>query len=84
VVHGVKFPSAGILTVSLAITTNLQARCHPRNQMKSSAPALFLGIGEPPGQNRICLRRRPFPISIAINSQLQEGSKRVRLHGKAE
>jgi hypothetical protein len=47
-----KFP-AGILTVSLIITANLRVRCHPGNQMKSSAPALFLESASLPVKNRI-------------------------------
>src|SRR3984893_2935894 len=58
-VHRVKFPSAGILRISFVITANLQVRCDPGKQMKSSPPALLLGIGELPGQNRIKPRRRP-------------------------
>jgi hypothetical protein len=53
--------------------------------MNSSAPASFLGIGEPPGEKPDQAKTpSPFLISIANNSQLQEGSKQVRLHGMAE
>jgi hypothetical protein len=76
--------SAGIVTVSFVITANLQARGCPSNQMKSSAPALLLGIGEPPGQKPDQAGSRPYPIPIAINSQLQEAVWQVRLHGMAE
>jgi len=80
----VKFPSAGILRISFVITANLQVRCDPGNQMKSSAPALFLGIGELPGSKPDQAKTPSIPISIASNSQLQEAPKQVRLHGTAE
>jgi hypothetical protein len=79
-----KLPGAGMLTVALVITANLQARCYLRNQMKSSAPPFSWGSASLPVKNRICLRHRPFPIFIAINSQLQETTREIRLHGMAE
>jgi hypothetical protein len=73
-----------MLTVALVITADLQVRCYPRNQMKSSARPFSWGSASLPVKNRICLRRRPFLVFIAINSQLQEATREVRLHGMAE
>jgi hypothetical protein len=80
----VKFPSAGILMISFVITANLQARCDPGNQMKSSAPALFPGDRRASRSKPDQAKTPSIPISIASNSQLQEASKQVRLHGMAE
>jgi len=80
-VHRVCISSANIPAVSFAITADLPVRCHHRNRIKPWTPPRLQWIGRCSGKSQIKQRRNPFPIFIASNSQLQEGSDPMRLNG---
>src|SRR5882762_10137023 len=75
---GVDIFSASVVAVSFAMTAIMPVRCHQKNQIKPSIPRQFLGIGRSPSQNMTKVGRNLFPTFIASNSQLQEGSAKMR------
>jgi hypothetical protein len=65
----VDFSSANIPAVSFVITENLPARCHQRNEMKSSIPPVHPDLPTLPVKIQIKGRRHSFSSLIASHSQ---------------
>jgi hypothetical protein len=77
----VDISSASIPAVSFVITAVMPARCHQRNEMKSSIPPVHPDLPTLPLKIQMKGRRNSFPSRIATHSQLQERTPKMLWNG---